>query len=400
MAVVSELADFVGRSLWVSLFAFALSGCFFYDSSWGQQKQAQQHQAARLAPQKLERQSPRALQAQRTLTLRVYATPAYAASVVDWQQQFQHQVECANATLAGEFGVSLQVAEVRNFRPHADEEKLAGLLEELAQLDDAKGVDFVVGLARPTPRFAASADDLGMAKLPSQHLVLRAMSDAEEYEAIQAAFTELPEERRRDLYRARKEHKLCTVLLHELAHTLGVPHERAATSLMNPRYHVEASGFSAASAGILRASLAARAPGQPLVVDATLAQRLEGLLQAPNADWEPKSRDALLAVLSAVHPASATRSSDQPAAPITAALAPSTAASTGLDTAERSTLERARAELNAGRAVGALEVAKELLAKHGNVPAVRELRCNLAMAIGGDPDALDAACAGLSPLAN
>ncbi|MES1177090.1 MAG: matrixin family metalloprotease [Myxococcales bacterium] len=387
-------------SLWsAALGVLATSGCF-YDSRWGQQKQAQQHQAARLAPQKLERQSAHVeLHAQRTLTLRVYATPTYQASIVDWEQQFQHQLDCANATLAGAFGVSLQVQERKTFRPQADEEKLDGLLEELRKLDDAQGVDFVVGLARPAPRFAVSADDLGIARLPGQYLVLRAMSDAQEYEAIQAAFTELPEEKRRNLYRARKEHKLCTVLLHEVGHTLGVPHERAATSLMNPRYHVEASGFSEESANILRASLAARSPGQPLFVDATLAQRLRDLLQAPNADWEPKSRDQLLSVLSPAQPARVPPTASQPTALVPAQLA-SASPSSGLEPDEQRTLDQARAALNEGRAYDALQAAKPLFAKRANVPAVKELRCNVAMAIGGDPDALDAACAGLSPLAN
>lgn len=379
----------------------ATSGCFFYDSRWGQQKQAQQHQAARLAPRKLERQSAQPeLRARRTLTLRVYATPAYQASIVDWEQQFQHQLDCANATLVGDFGVSLQVEERKTFRPHADEEKLDGLLEELTKLDDAQGVDFVVGLARPVPRFAPSADDLGIARLPGQHLVLRAMSDAQEYEAIQAAFTELPEEQRRNLYRARKEHKLCTVLLHEVAHTLGVPHERAATSLMNPRYHVEASGFSEEGANVLRASLAARSPGQPLLVDAGLAQRLRDLLQAPNTDWEPKSRDQLLSVLSRATPARMPPTASQPTAPVTASLASAHPPVGGLDADEQRTFDQARAALNDGRANDALQAAKPLFVKHADVPAVKELRCNIAMAVGGDPDALDAACAGLSPLAN
>jgi len=394
----------IGRSLSFVLAAFGLSACF-YDSRWGQQKQAQQRQAARLAPQKLERQTTySARQAQRVLSLRVYATATYQASVVDWEQQFQRQLECANTTLR-DFGVSLKVDALKTFRPRADEEKLDGLLQELSQLDDARGVDLVLGLAKPTPRFAASADDLGVAKMPGQHLVLRAMSDAQEYEAIQSALSELPEEKRQNVYRARKEHKLCTVLLHELAHTLGVPHERAATSLMNPRYHIEANGFSDESAGILRESLSARVPGQPMLLDATLVQRLRDLLQAPNADWEPKSRDQLLSFLPTAHPAQTTRTptptptTNQPAAPPTPVLTSVKAGSTGLDPDEQRTFERARSELSAGRAVDALSTAKPLLAAHPNLPAVQELHCNIAMAIG-DPAALDAACAGLSPFAN
>ncbi len=92
MAALWQGRDSIAQSPLFLLLALAVSSCF-YDSRWGQQKQAQQRQAARLAPQKLQRppvHSP--LQAQRSLALRVYATPAYEASVVDWRQQFQHQL--------------------------------------------------------------------------------------------------------------------------------------------------------------------------------------------------------------------------------------------------------------------------------------------------------------------
>ena len=244
----------VGRSCVVVLGSLAASGCFFYNSSLGEAKKEQQHAAARLAPHKLERQAAPAnmLQSQHTLTLRVYVTPTYQASIVDWQGQFQDQLDCANSILAPDFGVSLRVAEVKTFRPHADEDKLDGLLQELSELDSASEADLVVGLVRAELRFAASADELGRARMLGQHLVLRAMSDAHEYEAIQTAFPELSQEERRKLYRVRKRHKLCTTLLHEVAHNFGVPHEREPSSLMSPRYDIRATGFSESTAAVLR----------------------------------------------------------------------------------------------------------------------------------------------------
>ena len=124
---------------------------------------------------------------------------------------------------------------------------------------------------------------------------MRAMSDAHEYEAIQTAFSELSEAQRLNLYRARKQHKLCTVFVHELAHTLGVPHELPAPSLMNPRYQLQASGLSDEASNIVRASLATRTQPSHVVLDAGLARTIHALLSAPNADWEPHSRDAVLA---------------------------------------------------------------------------------------------------------
>ena len=395
----------IGRAVLVLLASFGSSGCFFYDSSYGQQKKAQRHEAERLAPHKLERQGTpgSVLRAQRTLSLRIYATPTYQASIVDWQQQFQDQLDCANTILAPDFGVSLKMEDVKTFRPHASEDKLDPLLQELSELDAAKETDLVVGLVSAQPHFATSADELGRARMLGQHLVLRAMSDAHEYEAIQSAFSELPEEERRKLYRVRKRHKLCVTLLHEFAHNFGVPHERDPTSLMNSRYNTESKGFSDSSAAFLRMSLAARVPGQPVVVDAPLARSLAEVLRQSSQVWEPQTRDSVLALLASVDstPALAARPLPNPVASRPAPLAPTpalvTAPIAGLDSAEQRTLELARAELSAGQLMSARAMSERLWAKYPNLPAVQELRCNVAMAIGGDAATLDAACAALSP---
>jgi Matrixin len=389
------------------LLTLSVSGCFLgYDSRWGQQKHAQQHLAEHETPQELQRPgasgAPR--EAARTLTLRVYATPGYAATVLDWQKQFGALLDCASSVLAPDFGVTFQAVEQRGFRAKVDEEKLDGVLHELIEEDDAEGVDWVVGLASAAPRFAASADDLGLAPLLGRHFVMRAMSDAHEYEAIQSAFSELPEDERMKLYSARKQHKLCAVFLHELAHTLGVPHEMPTASLMNRRYHVEASGFSEPAAGILRASLASRAQPPHAVLDAELARSLHSLLVAPNADWEPLTRDAELAQISAFETQSPPPNGDAANSPIPAAasapVTPILARSepiAGLSGSEQRTYEAARAELRAGHASRARELAALLLSAHPQLAAVQALRCEIAMGIGGDWETISAACPDASP---
>src|SRR6478735_9858325 len=189
-----------------ALLAFGLSSCLFFDSRWLEQKAIQKHEAARLAPEQLQAQSEghnAARLAQRTLRLRVYATPTYSTTVVNWQKQFEETLACANKVFTPEFGAKFEVAEFRPFKPEANEEKLDGLLDELRAKDDARNVDWVVGLARAVPKFAASADDLGVAGLLSNHFVMRAMSDADEYEAIQSSFSELSEGARQKLYSER-----------------------------------------------------------------------------------------------------------------------------------------------------------------------------------------------------
>jgi hypothetical protein len=377
------------------LAALALSGgCFVgYDSRWAQQKQAQQHAAQRSTPKQLPSQTAGAPRvARRVLKLRAYATPGYTVSVVDWQKQLGALVERANAVFGPEFGAEFEVEELRTFPEPASEEKLDGLLQQLSALDPASDVDWVVGLAVASPRFAASADDLGIARLPGRHIVLRAMSDVHEYEAITRDFTKISEDERLKLYHVRKLHKLCTTFLHEIAHTLGVPHELSADSLMSPRYHVEASDFSDEAAQIIRASLASRVSPASPVLDAALASQLDASLRAPDSAWEPVSRDAVLAQLTQF---SAPPLAKPPAE--SSASVVSTMPVPGLSPEEQRSFDAARAELSAGRAARARELGAKLFAKYSTVPEVQSLRCDTAMAIGGDWDAINAECPGLSP---
>jgi hypothetical protein len=183
-------------------------------------------------------------------------------------------LDCANSVFVPDFGAAFAAVELKTFRPQADEEKLDGVLGELTEKDPGRDVDWVVGLATAVPHFAVSADDLGLAPLLGNHLAMRAMSDAQEYEAIQGSLTELSEDERLKLYQVRKRHKVCTVFLHEVAHTLGVPHELLASSLMNPRYQVEAQGFSDEAADIVRASLELRAAQPNVLLDSTLTEHM------------------------------------------------------------------------------------------------------------------------------
>jgi hypothetical protein len=206
------------------------------------------------------------------------------------------------------------------------------------------------------------------------------MSDPEEYEAIERGFSELSEEERHKLYRVRKEHKLAVIFLHELAHSLGVPHELLASSLMNARYHVEANEFSEEAAGIMRASLARRVSPQSPVLDAALASTLAASLRAPDSDWEPKSRDSMLEVTAQLlgGRAAMTNATLAPQAPPPSqALAPNPSpvvtAIAGLSPEEQRSFATARAELNAGHAAQARQIAAALFAKHPALPAIQSL---------------------------
>jgi len=271
-------------------------------------------------------------------------------------------------------------------------------------------VDWVIGLARAVPKFAASADDLGRARLLSNHFVMRAMSDADEYQAIQSALDELSENKREKLYRARKQHKLCSVFLHEVAHTLGVPHERSESSLMHASYDLRSHGFSEEAAELVRGALSLRANEPSLFLDANFAQALDSSMTQTGADWEAASRAGVLQVIADFKSAGAPVASTGPqgAAPTSNAKTATNAAPTAqpipspstaaLNVDEQQSYDRARAEVNARHGLAARKIAAPLLEKHGELPAIQALRCDIAMSIGGDWDTLNSECAGLSAL--
>lgn len=387
------------------------SACFF-DSQWGAARRAQAAAAQRATPPEL-RSTPAvasetaipARKPTRALKVRAYATPRYAAEVVDWPKRLAELLEDADEVLGPTLGIRIEIAGTTTWVPRSGEEDLAALVEELAASDPGQGVDWVVGLIGSVPRVEESFHQLGMGRIPGKHLVMRAMNDAREYEAIEQGFSELDAAERHRLYRARRRHKTATVFLHELGHTLGVPHEIDATTIMHGRYGAKVTGFSEAAAGLMRVTLDHRtdpaAESEPAFAEALVAQ-----VERTAASWVPDEREALLRRLRAISPAPPSRRREQPATeaaapePVVAA-APEPLgedALAALAAGDRSTFNQAVEHQRAGRLSEALTSATPLFAAYPNVIAVQELRCRLAMAASHDWSVIKAQCARLTEL--
>ncbi len=140
-----------------------------------------------------------------------------------------------------------------------------------------------------------------MGRMPGKHLVMRAMNDAREHEAIERVFAQSDEGERRALYHERKQHKTVTVFLHEIGHTLGVPHEIDPAGIMQARYDPKARGFSAGAVGLMRLSLAHRLDPAAQTPQA-FAAAFTAELDRGTATWVPADREALLATLRAATP--------------------------------------------------------------------------------------------------
>lgn len=356
----------------------AQTSCFLgYNSEWGAQKRAQRNTAHALTPTQIknsgngEADAPSSTRAPvKTLHVHLYATKSYAAQVLDWQRRFYDTLDDVNEVFVPTFNVRLDVSAADSWNPNGTEDKIHSLQDELKQLDQGKDVDWVIGLVGSVPRFETSFHELGVGELVGNHVVIRAITNAAEYQAIEVGLANLSDAERTRLRRARHEHKVAAVLLHELAHTLGALHEPDRKSLMNPTYDEHQAGYSPMAIELMRFTLANRLAGGELERESwqSFAQILE---REPNP-WVPAERDDLLARIRQFQQSVAKR---EPAAP---AAATSTAPSE-LNEAERQRYDAARALQAQKELVGAWKVAEPLFSAYPTLEPVQDLRCQLAM---------------------
>ncbi|MGE5181127.1 MAG: biopolymer transporter ExbD [Acidobacteriota bacterium] len=228
--------------------------------------EAQHARATELTPPLLATE-PRFEGTLRTAKIRVWADDEYRAQNVHWQRTFGEQLAYANSVLEGSFGVHLD-AEYREWPRHAPAATLEDSLAVLARQDPGDGVLAVVGLTSSLGLVSATFDKLGVASLPGRHIVLRGYADLEERRAIELELRDLHADERETLLEARRRHKMAAVLLHELGHNLGVPHEPAADTIMNAMYSAHAAAFSddarVTMLHALEERLGGRVPGAPV----------------------------------------------------------------------------------------------------------------------------------------
>ena len=221
----------------------------------------------RIQQQNLAYETPAALHAEashaaaRPFNMRVYATPEYVAQTLDWQRHVRAIVDDANAVLAPELKVRIEITEMRVWQPTANRASLTALLAALEEWDEGDGADWVLGLVGGLPKLSQSFHEVGMAETPGKHLVVRAEASLEEHDAIERAFGEVSEAERTKLQRERRRHRATCVLLHELAHTLGAPHDGNRTSLMHPEYDPRMNRFSDEALGAMAETAAHRGDG-------------------------------------------------------------------------------------------------------------------------------------------
>lgn len=345
-----------------------MSGC--YDSRWGQQKVAQQHNAAAAAPAELRLASresaseplptaPRegSLRVQK-VRVRALVTRSFTAQVVDAPHHLRDLFEDANRITEPELGLHLELADTRPW-PMVDEDDLVKTFDALRAADAGDGVDWVVGFVGSVPRASRSFHEVGRGALVGKHLLVRAPSSAERHDAIESSFDQLPEEQRRDLEKRLRRHRATVVFLHELGHTLGAEHDASPQSIMFAEYNPKVSAFGAASVDVMRAGIAKRN-------EAPAASAVAARAPAAGAPAAPPSTTTTTAATLAAAPAQAPEPAPQ---------VPETPELTG---AARERFVDAYETAAHGDVAAAFVTLKPLSERYVTSMAVQDLRCQLA----------------------
>lgn len=274
----------------VALAGIALvAGC-----GWRTQKDVQRDYARTLRPANVE--PPRTVvvtdaQTTRVFRVRAYADRAYQAQTLRWRERIRDQVNRANRVIEAQFGSRLELVDVRDWQRTDRVGELRAAIKEIAVLDPATDVDWVVGFVSSLAMFTDSHEQLGMAYVFGRHLVLRGMDSLAEADAARIALDKLSANEREELLQKRRVHKETSVLLHEWAHTLGAFHERAPEWIMSPLYDKSQAGFSHESAELVTLGLRSR-DARDAVARAAWGRAYRELVERNGASaWDAQTRD-------------------------------------------------------------------------------------------------------------
>jgi hypothetical protein len=169
----------------------------------------------------------------RAANLRVWADQEYRARNPQWQEELDDHVAYTNRVLIPMLGVGL-VAEYRAWDHGGHDSDLAAKLAALIQTDPGDDVVWVVGVTSGDGETSASFERLGT--MDSGHVVMRGYAEGEQRAALQRAFPEASADERGHAMVARRRHQIASVLLHQLAHSLGALHETEPHGIMSASY--------------------------------------------------------------------------------------------------------------------------------------------------------------------
>lgn len=305
--------------------------------------------------------------------IRVYASRDFQEQRSDWRIRIKKMVASADDILGPAFAVQLQVVDTQGWNPTCNPADLAACLEELVAYDSGDDVDWVVGLVAALPRFTVSYDELGMARMPGRHFVLRDLYDVAERQAIDDLFPAMTPSKKSEIYRERERHKRLVTFLHEWGHTMGAPHVRREEMILYPQYNSEAATFSEENLRLIDASLKDRFPFDPAYPALT-----KHLTETTSEEWWPGEREYLLSTLGV---AATYAPQPAPAAQMTVS-GEDDALLAGVSEQDRARYADAKTKLEAGKAEASWAALAPLIDRYPDSYPIQHFGCSLAMQVG------------------
>jgi len=306
----------------------------------------------------------------RTAKVRVWADNDYRSQNLRWKQGFGDQLDYANQLLEPMLGLRLE-AEYRDWDRRAPQAPLRETAAELAAMDPGDDVAWVFGLTSALPLLSQTTDELGVAEVLGTHVVLRGYNDVEERKAFARAFPDISEAEREEVHDARRRHKQTVVLVHELGHTLGAPHETDRTWIMSAYYSPQQASFSDRSRELMMIAVADRVrPKEARDPIGTAEKLVTSIESADWGGWVQAEKEELLAEL---HARIELARQGKTASPVPAAAF--------------GQYSRAQQLAGGGKYDDALAELEPLIAAYPGNAAIRLLACQIHLAKSGPKDA-------------
>ncbi|NOU31739.1 MAG: matrixin family metalloprotease [Polyangiaceae bacterium] len=361
-----------GRAAW-AVWSLLTTGCFFYNSEWGEGKRAQQRAAVRAVPATIASTDSASAPVHQQMRIRAYATPQYMSQVVEPERRFQESLDEANRAFAG-VGVHWVL---ESFRPwNGPDDDLGKALDSIESDAPGREVDFHVGLVGALPLASEDVHKLGIARPFGHHLVMRAPSRAREVDAVERNFDELSEAEREKIRGTRRKHRASVVLIHELGHTLGAMHDNVDVSIMNPNYAPERASFGPENVGMMQITVRHRAAGEWTNKDLPkdLLARLDTI--GPSSSVVPADLKYMREFLVALQAQQTAAANPPPATENVPADV------RGLPAGDRALYVETKALFDRGESEKAWTKGAALFTGNPSVYSIQDLRCQVAMGRG------------------
>lgn len=235
----------------------------------------------------------------RVAKVRVWVDEDFRAQRVHWREEVSEQLDDANQFLEPALGLRLEAIAIEPWAIRTAGRELGNALEELERVDPGVDVPWVLGLVSSVPMVAASYEQIGMTRILGRHLVLRGYAEQAERKEWAEYLPTLTVGEREALYETRRRHKITTLLVHELGHTLGAPHEADASWIMNPGYTLAVATLSDQSRKLMELALEGRLASPPDPPEVTAGKLLSFLDQNPWGGWSDEDLELVRTELAA-----------------------------------------------------------------------------------------------------